>query len=378
MSMTCGMKNMPAMEDFWIENFLSAPVEAEPGTEFMYNSAGSCMLGAAVEKAVGRPLRDYMQEKLFDKIGINEKNLIWQKFSNGCSAEPGISATTDAILRLGLFYLAKGALNGETVVDPALIQEAMQLQVRCPDGRGYGWQLWTCRAPGRVRFDGGQGQYCIIDPALDMAVSIHEGGMHPRGVEEVLSIIEDMMDEAREALPDNPEAERAMRAYLDNRAVAAAPAVALPAGAKALEGVYAVTEGTFVPWIEVAPMGEDFYHMFYDPAVNRFVNTFSLQFTEEELILGLNRGGEIRASLRGEWTRRDTTTPLPGMTAYAATARFDGDDPVIELRWLNGWCCPVIRFHRCGKAEVEISVEKSMRHEGVPPMVWRAKARRSW
>jgi aryl-alcohol dehydrogenase-like predicted oxidoreductase len=51
MSMSCGMERMPDLNEHWMENFLSSPVMYEPGTQFRYNSVGSCMLGAAVEKA---------------------------------------------------------------------------------------------------------------------------------------------------------------------------------------------------------------------------------------------------------------------------------------------------------------------------------------
>ena len=54
MSMSSGMERMPDLNETWLENYLKSPVRYTPGTQFLYNSVGSCLLGAAVEKATGK------------------------------------------------------------------------------------------------------------------------------------------------------------------------------------------------------------------------------------------------------------------------------------------------------------------------------------
>ncbi len=51
MSMSCGMERMQDFNEHWMENFLQSPVKYEPGTRFLYNSVGSCMLGVVVRRA---------------------------------------------------------------------------------------------------------------------------------------------------------------------------------------------------------------------------------------------------------------------------------------------------------------------------------------
>ena len=46
LTMTNGMARHPIMDADWLKNYLAEPVVAEPGTEFLYNSSGSCLLGA--------------------------------------------------------------------------------------------------------------------------------------------------------------------------------------------------------------------------------------------------------------------------------------------------------------------------------------------
>ena len=183
MSMSCGMERMPDMNEHWEENFLRSPVKFAPGAQFYYNSVGSCMLGAAVEKVTGRELDAYLRKTLLAPIGIGADELVWRRFGNGRLAEPGISATTRANLRLGLFYLAGGEVNGRRIVSEQWMREAVDKHIETAlnpgvddASCGYGWQLWMCKQPGMVRFDGGQGQFCILDLKRDTAIAIHEGG----------------------------------------------------------------------------------------------------------------------------------------------------------------------------------------------------------
>ena len=385
MSMSCGMERMPAFNEHWMENFLQSPVKYEPGTQFLYNSVGSCMLGAAVEKAAGCDLESYMRKNLFQKIGIGAEDLVWRRFGNGRCAEPGIAATTRSNLRLGLFYLQQGSVNGEEVVSRQWMTEATRRQIGTASQAGeedlscgYGWQLWMCKEPGMYRFDGGQGQFCVMDAKRDMAVAIHEGGIHPYGVQKVLDLTEALMAEAQdEPLPENPEALLELQAYLDSRAVKPAMVCSVPDTASKFSGSYAVTEGIFNPWLEVAPVDEDFYHHFYDPDIRPEIIVFDIAIQKEEVVLTLNLSTVLHARLDGRWQSGDTKTVMPPLCKYAATARFvDENTLCISLRWLNGWCCPEITLKMDGESNLSICSQKDMLHQGRAPFTRTAKARK--
>ncbi len=385
MTMSCGMERMPEMNERWMENFLQSPVKYEPGTRFYYNSVGSCMLGAAVEKVTGRELEAYMREKLFSRIGIGENDLVWRRFGNGRFAEPGIAATTRSNLRLGLFYLAQGQADGQPIVSKKWMEQATAKQIETSDrpgaddaSCGYGWQLWMCKQPGMVRFDGGQGQFCIMDQPRDTVVAIHEGGWHPLGVQKVLDVTESMMARAQAApLPENPAAHAELKAYLDARAVAQAEVLPVPESAKRFAGSYAVTEGVFNPWLEVAPVDEDFYHLFYDHSIRPEIAVFDIAVTQEQLVLTLNRNTVLTAWLDGQWRRSETRTVMPPLKHYAATARFtDAQTLKVSLRWLNGWCRPEFTFTLNGDSDMDILCEKDMLHEDRKPFTRLAKARK--
>ena len=54
----------------WVEQFLAYPVDHKPGTFFAYNSPGTYMLSAIVQKVTGEKLVDYLYPRLFRPLGI--------------------------------------------------------------------------------------------------------------------------------------------------------------------------------------------------------------------------------------------------------------------------------------------------------------------
>jgi Beta-lactamase class C and other penicillin binding proteins len=96
--------------DDWIKTFLAAPVQYEPGTVFLYNSAGSFMLSAILQKATGEKLIDYLKPRLFEPLGIKDAD--WEVNPQGINVGGwGLRVKTEDMAKLGLLYLQKG--NGE-------------------------------------------------------------------------------------------------------------------------------------------------------------------------------------------------------------------------------------------------------------------------
>ena len=65
----------------WIEFTLSQPMDADPGTKWVYNSGGSQLLSGIIRKATGQFIDDYANEHLFRPIGI--KDFHWKKTPTG-------------------------------------------------------------------------------------------------------------------------------------------------------------------------------------------------------------------------------------------------------------------------------------------------------
>ena len=354
-----------------------------------------CVLGAIVEKVTGRGLLDYMKEKLFSHIGIKDEDIIWQKFANGMYAEPGICATTEANLRLGLFYMNGGFADGKQIVDKKLMTQATSQQISTkgwPDpvgSFGYGFQLWMGSLPGAYRFDGGQGQLCVMYPQQGIAVAVHQAGHDPGGTGKCLELIHEFMADKEaiaplslpEAFEEDADALAELRDYLGSRHIAVPnpceeTAKAIKARAERLAGVYHVVPGDRVqPWIEVVPAGYDFWKYFYDPSFAVHLKTIEIRPEEDAVRLVFNGRSVVKARFDGETEVCITPSPLPGLDKTCAYAGLDTDgDLCVYLRWLNGWFRCTIMITPLGDGAIGIRTEKDMLHEGGSAWTSAAKA----
>ena len=174
--------------DTWAEAFLNAPIEHEPGTYYCYNSLGTYMLSAIVQKVTGEKVVDYLQPRLFDPLGIEAPR--WDESPQGINCGGwGLYLKTEDLAKMGQLLLQKGKWNGKQILPEEYATEATRKQVPCvpswirfdeieksgmtPENsdwvHGYGYQIWRCRH-NAYRADGAGGQYIIVIPDKDAVV----------------------------------------------------------------------------------------------------------------------------------------------------------------------------------------------------------------
>lgn len=150
--MSTGHQAEPAREpdQVWTKVFLAQPVPHKPGTHFLYNSSGTYMLSAIVQKAAGQTLLDYLRPRLFEPLGI--ENPEWATSPQGISAgASGLKIRTEDIARFGQLYLQKGVWQGRQLVPAAWVEAATARQTSNGSNpasdweQGYGYQFWRCR-----------------------------------------------------------------------------------------------------------------------------------------------------------------------------------------------------------------------------------------
>jgi CubicO group peptidase (beta-lactamase class C family) len=367
LTMTNGMAHHPDMSGDWIGNYFRTPMAFEPGTYFMYNSSGSCMLGAIILKRTGQNMKDYLTDRLFNKIGIEPEHFVWLKFPNEIDAEPGTFARTEHNLRLAMLYVNGGYWEGEQILDPEFVHDALSIQIKNPyapeqkDGRcGYGYQLWACSIPGVFRFDGGQGQYGIIWPEKDLVVAIHEGAQIPLGPQKTLDTLYDhlllpLQDEPLKLVQEDYRAllqlESSVKLRPDESNMLRLN--------RTFSGSYRISSGDFDPWISVAPPGNgDLFVAFRNSTKDVRISTFELEVSDEALTVMFDTGAKFKASWNGAFTRRSIDSPFPELGAYAATARFIHENMLeIHIHWLNGWFETLISFELAAD-EMKVTTRK--------------------
>jgi CubicO group peptidase (beta-lactamase class C family) len=197
-------------DDNWPRSFLSLPVQYQPGTWFVYNTAATYMLSAIITRLTGQPLLEYLRPRLLDPLGI--ESATWETDPRGVNiGGSGLHIKTEEIARFGQMYLQKGTWDGRRIVTEQWIAEATSSHSdnsntqTNPDWTvGYGYQFWRCRHNG-YRGDGAFGQYCIVMPEQN-AVLAMIGGV--RNMQAVLDNVWEHLLPAMqpEALPADPPA----------------------------------------------------------------------------------------------------------------------------------------------------------------------------
>ncbi len=174
----------------WVRGFMEWPLEYEPGTCYCYNSLGTYVLSAAVQKVTGQKIVDYLETRLWQPLGIEKPR--WLESPAGINTGGwGLYLHTQDLAKMGLCILNGGKFSGKQVIPAEWVAEMSANQVpSCPAGRneiqmresgvdpatsdwlqGYGYQMWRCRH-NAFRADGANGQYIIIIPDKDAVVAM--------------------------------------------------------------------------------------------------------------------------------------------------------------------------------------------------------------
>jgi CubicO group peptidase (beta-lactamase class C family) len=202
----------------WVKAFLATNVEYKPGTHFLYNSAGSYVLGAIVQKVSGTTLEDFLRPRLFEPLGMEAP--LWAKSQEGVNlGDGGISLRTEDLAKFGLLYLQKGVWNGKRLLSGEWVEAATSLQTSSggnPDSNwdaGYGYQFWRNKVTG-YRADGAFGQFSMVLPKYDVVLAITSGTSDMAAVMDTVwdTLLPALRDKA---LPANPAAHGRLRNKLE-------------------------------------------------------------------------------------------------------------------------------------------------------------------
>ena len=148
---------------------------APPGTKFYYASAETQVLGLVLRSAVGRPVADYFQEKIWEPMGA-EADATWLIDRSGQEAAYCcLNAVLRDYARLGLLLAHDGHWRGRQIIPAAWIEDATRVRPGQPQPGtgGYGYQVWILAGERRMfALRGIRGQAIFVDPASRL-VMVH-------------------------------------------------------------------------------------------------------------------------------------------------------------------------------------------------------------
>ncbi len=238
LTMSCGHKvemNKTEAERYegnWIRAFLAHPFRFSPGEVFQYNTWGTDLLSAVIQKKTGRRLTEYLKPRLFDPLGITDAECVSRKMGDDFTKTVegggwGMKLTTDDMAKFILFLEQDGVWEGKRLLSHEWIAQMTSRQIDTDNPyynnghtrsnwlAGYGFQNWQCNVPGFPgvwRADGAFGQFGIAVPQKDAVILLTACALDTEAELNIafMTLLPAMSDGP---LPEDPKACSSLRSY---------------------------------------------------------------------------------------------------------------------------------------------------------------------
>jgi CubicO group peptidase (beta-lactamase class C family) len=173
----------------WVQYLFDLPMDAAPGSYFLYCSGCSHLLSAAVGQATGMPVRDFADEFLLHPLGITKLN--WETdMQNIPIGGWGLSITPRDMAKLGYLYLHEGMWEGRRIVSAEWVRAATHRQTEAGPVLDYGYQWWTYAYLNAYAALGMYGQTVFVIPEKDLII-VTTAGME--GHDRIFQLIENYL-----------------------------------------------------------------------------------------------------------------------------------------------------------------------------------------
>ncbi len=217
----------------WIEGgvsdrakrYFDKPAGRVPGTAFYYDSHGSGMLATIVERVTGKPFLEYLKEKCLLDIGFSSDSYCIQAPGGHSFGDSGIMCTTYDLLLFARFIMNNGSWQGKEYLNAEFVKEATKKQVNTSfsavsnyRSHGYGYLIWKAPEDG-FAFSGMGDQVAICDRKRGFIFVINSDNQGESDFSRELiyeSIYNGIIRKISGPLPENPEKQQELEAYIRN------------------------------------------------------------------------------------------------------------------------------------------------------------------
>lgn len=152
---------------------INLKVESEPGKAYKYQSANYQLLTMVVEKATGKRISEYMEEKIWKPVGM-EFNGTWNVDSKKFRENKGfccINARAIDFARFGQLYLNQGRSDDRQVVPENWVRESLTIRYNSRDSQGFPYTYsWRILHTGDFFAKGILGEFIYICPAKKIVI----------------------------------------------------------------------------------------------------------------------------------------------------------------------------------------------------------------
>lgn len=157
----------------------SLPRAGEPGTVWNYSTGETQVAGALVKAAVGKPVSEYLSEKIWTKAGMESDATWWLESPEGLEVGgSGLSATLRDYARFGLLLLNEGIIDGKDSLPKGWMKEAGAQQMIGGEKVDYGYMLWPvvdsdyATNEGAYEAVGIFGQHVYVNPKENLVIAV--------------------------------------------------------------------------------------------------------------------------------------------------------------------------------------------------------------
>ncbi len=153
--------------DNWLEYSLLYPLKDVEEKSFDYSNIPAYLVGVSVAKALNVHLSDYLEERLFEPLGIVKPT--YQNCPSGhFYGASGMFLTVPELAKIGQLCLQKGVFEGQRLISEVYMSEATSIQQMNREG-GYGYFFWKYKDGYRI--SGKWGQRSFVFPEKDMVIT---------------------------------------------------------------------------------------------------------------------------------------------------------------------------------------------------------------
>ncbi len=216
-------KNHPDRVKFYFENGVVGNVRPG-GTIYNYDSPGTFVICAMVERVTGKTFMEYMREKCFDKIGVSKEATCLTCPGGHSWGDSALLCTARDLYLMARFTMNMGKWNGEQLLNEDFVRTATSKLVdNNPDyiyefsSFGYGYYIWRT-------FDnsfffngmGGQLAVCVPDKDLIMIHNADNQGNNFNAKKNLMDAFFDLIVREKQDISNAEENQKSLEEYTKN------------------------------------------------------------------------------------------------------------------------------------------------------------------
>ena len=152
--------------------------ELKPGSVFNYNSGGSFLLSAIIQKQTRMPASEYAKYKLFKPLGIDSVNWTRKSPQGITTGGWGSYFKLKDMAKIGYLYLQHGKWENQQIVPENWVHESTKKQIDVnEEDDNYGLHWWIINEFSKPAFAargwyGNHYAYVIVIPDDNLIIAI--------------------------------------------------------------------------------------------------------------------------------------------------------------------------------------------------------------